>query len=61
MKNWEKVFTLWVNEIWVGYIKLRLLRREYLSSTAKVLTNSLKILQKTNIDLFQLNYVQSDQ
>ena len=51
-KNWEKVFTLWVNKIWVGSIKLRLLRRQYLSSAAKVLTKNLKILQRTNVDFF---------
>ena len=59
-KNWEKVFCFWDNSIWIGCVKLSLLRAEYFSSAVNVLTNSLKILNSSNIDLFQLNYVHSD-
>ena len=59
-KNWEKVFCFWDNSIWIGCVKLSLLRGEYLSSAVNVLTNSLNILNSSNIDLFQLNYVDSD-
>ena len=60
-KNWEKVFFLWDNSIWIGSIKFRLLRREYLSSAVNVLTNCLKILHSTKLDFFELNYRQIDQ
>ena len=60
-KNCEKVFCFCDNSIWIGSVKLPLLRREYLSSAVNVLRNSLKILHSTNLDFFQLNYVQSDQ
>ena len=59
-KNWEKGFCFWDNSIWIGCIKFPLLRRECLSSAVKMLTNSLKILHSTNIDFFQLNYIQID-
>ena len=36
---------------------MSLLRREYLSLEVNVLTNSLKILDSTNIDFFQMNFV----
>ena len=58
-KNWEKVFCLWYNSIWIGSVKLFLLRREYLPSAVHE-SNSLKILHSTNIDFFLLNYIQSD-
>ena len=59
-KNSEKVFCFWDNSIWIGCVKLSLLRGEYLSSAVNVLKNSFKILNSSKIDLFQLNYVQSD-
>ena len=60
-KIWEKVFCFWDNSIWIGFVKLSLLRREYLSSAVNVLTNSLKIFHSTKTDFSQLNYVHSDQ
>ena len=30
-KNWEKVFCSWDNSIWIGIVKLSLLRRRYFS------------------------------
>ena len=60
-KNWEKVFYFWDKCIWICCFKLRLLRREYLSSAVTLLTSSLKILHSTNLDFFGLNYLQIDQ
>ena len=59
-KNCAKGFSFWDNSIWICRAKLSLLRGEYLSSAVNVLTKSLKILNSPNIDLFQLNYVDSD-
>ena len=60
-KNWEKVSCFWDNSIWIGCIKLSLLRREYLSAALKVLTNCLKILHSTKRNFLQLILVHSDQ
>ena len=51
--------TSFVSEMLIS--KLSLLRREYLLSAVNVLINSLKILQRTKRDFFQLNYLHSDQ
>ena len=56
-KNQEWVFCFWDYSIWIGFVKLSLLRREYLSSAVNVLTNSLNILHSTNRQFFQLNFV----
>ena len=42
------------NSIWIGCLKLSLLRRKDLSSAVHVLTNRLKILHIPNRDFFQL-------
>ena len=42
-KSWEKVFCFSDNCIWIGKVKLSLLRRGYFSSIANVLTSSPKI------------------
>ena len=55
--NWEKSFCSWYKYIWIGSVKLRLLRREYLSSSVNMLANSLKIFHVTKADYFQLNYL----
>ena len=60
-KNSDKFFCFWHKFIWIGCIKLSLLRRQYLSLPVNVLTNSLKILQITNNNFFQLNYLHSSQ
>ena len=60
-KNIEKKLFFLDKCIWIGWIKLSLLRRENLSSAVNVLTNSLKILHVTKRDFFQLNYLHSDQ
>ena len=60
-KNWEKVFCCWYNCIWIGIIKLSLLRRGYFSSTANVLTSRPNNWHVKNRDFFQLNWLGSDQ
>ena len=60
-KNWKKFFYLWDNKIIIGCVKLSLLRREYLSSTLIVLTNTVKILLSTKRAISRLNSVHSDQ
>ena len=42
-KNWEKVFCFWDNCIWIGIVKLSLLRTRYSSLAANILANSRKI------------------
>ena len=59
--NWQKSFCLRDKCIWIGCVKLPLLRREYLSSAVNVLTNNLQIFHVTKRDSFQLNYLHSDQ
>ena len=59
-KNWEKVFCFWDNCIWIGIVKLSLLRTGYFSSAANVLTSSPKILHVNKRDFFQLNFLGSD-
>ena len=49
-KNSEKVFCFRDTCIWIGCVKLSLLRREYLPSALSVLGNSLEILHITNRD-----------
>ena len=57
----DKVFCFWDNSIWIGSVKLPILRRENLSSVVNVSTNSPKIFHRTTVDFFRLNYVESDQ
>ena len=61
VKNLEKVFCFWDNSVWIGCVKLSLLRGEYLSSAFNVLTNSLKIFHITKRRFFLLNFLHSDQ
>ena len=60
-KIWEKVFCFWDNCIWIGIVKLSLLRTGYFSLAANVLTSSPKIWHVKNRDFFQLNWLGSDQ
>ena len=60
-RNWEKVFCFWDNCIWIGIVKLSLLRTGYFSSTANVLTSSPKIWDIKKRDFFQLYFLVSDQ
>ena len=60
-KIWEKVFCFWDNCIWIGIVKLSLLRTGYFSSGANVLTSSPKIWHVNKRDFFKLNWLGSDQ
>ena len=60
-KNRKKVFCSSDDSIWIGCVKLSLLRRECLSLAVNVLTNSPKIVHITNRDFFQLNCLHKDQ
>ena len=44
----------------IGWLKLFLLRREYLSSAVNVLNNTYKALHLTKTEFFPLNYLQND-
>ena len=60
-KNGEKVFCFWDNCIWIGIVKVSLLRTGYFSSAANVLTSSPNIRHVNNRDFFQLNWLGSDE
>ena len=57
----KKFFCLWDNSISIGFVKFSVLRKEYLSSAANMLTNSLKILHSTKRDICRFNYLHNDQ
>ena len=59
-KNWEKVFCFWDNCIWIGIVKLRLLRTAYLSSASNVLTSCTNILHVNMRHFFQINWLGRD-
>ena len=60
-KIWEKVFCFWDNCIWIGIVKLSLLRTGYFSSAANVLTSSPKICHVNQRNFFEQNFPASDQ
>ena len=60
-KNWEKVFCFWDNCIWIGIVKLSLLRTGYFSSAANVLTSSPKTWHVKKQLFFEHNFVASDE
>ena len=49
-KYWEKVLCFWDNCIWIGIVKLSLLRTGYFSSAANVLTSSPKNMHVNHRD-----------
>ena len=59
-KKSEKVFLFWDNCIWIGIVKLTLLRTGK-TSAANVLTSSPKIRDVNKRDFFQVNCPYSDQ
>ena len=60
-KNWAKVFSFWDNCIWIGIVKLSLLRTGEFSWVANVLTSIPKIWDVKNRSFFEHNFVASDQ
>ena len=56
VKTWEKNSSFLDKWNWIGYIKISLLPREYLSSGVNMLTNSFKV--KT--DIYKLNFSRGD-
>ena len=54
-KNPEKVFCFKDNAVWTFWVKVCILRREYVYSAVNVLINSPNILDVTKADFFQLN------
>ena len=60
-KNLESPFCFWDNCIWIGIVKLSLLRLPYFPSAANMLGSSAKILRANERDVFQLNWLGSDQ
>ena len=61
VKDWENVFCLRVNCIWIGIVKFSLLRRGYFSLAGNVLTSRPKTWDVNNRDFFQLKWPASDQ
>ena len=57
----EKKICFFDKKIWIGCVKLLLLRREYQSSAVNVLRKSSKILHMTKREFFQFNIFLSDQ
>ena len=53
-KNWEKHFCFSDNCIWIGIVKLSLLRTGYFSAVANVLTCNPKIFHVNKRDFFNL-------
>ena len=60
-ENWEKVFCCWHNWMWIGIVKLSLIRTGYFSLAANVLTSTTKILHVNKRDFVQHNFPGSDQ
>ena len=60
MQKIQNFFSLLDNCIWVVCCKFSLLRREYLSSVYKVLTNSPQISDITRRTIFELDFPDSD-
>ena len=59
-KSSEKSFCFWDNCIWIGIVKLFLLRTAYFSSAANVLTSTPKIFHVNKRDSSWLNWFGSD-
>ena len=60
-KKWENCFCFLDIWIWVSFVKLSLLRREYWSRVVNALSNSPKIFCITKRDFLQFNLTDSDQ
>ena len=60
-KSWGKLSCFWDNWIWIGIVKLSVLRRGHYSSAGIALTSTPKVLNSNKRDLLQLNWIGSDQ
>ena len=60
-KIWEKLFSFSDNFIWIGIIKLSLLRTGYFSLVADVLTSSVKIWRLNMREFYEHNFLASDE
>ena len=60
-KNLKKLFCFWENWIWIGIVKLSLLRTGYFSSAANVLGSSPKIWHVNKRDFLENKFLPSDQ
>ena len=60
-EDMEKIFSFLDICIWVGCVKLSLLRREYLTSVVSLLTNSPELLYITKRNFFKLDLFYSCQ
>ena len=57
----ENLFCFWDNWMWIGIVKLSLLRTRYFHWAANVLTSSTKILRVNKKDFLELSWLGSDQ
>ena len=57
----RKIFSFWDNCIWIGIVKLSLLRTGYCKSAANVLTSSPNVFHLNKRDFFQLIWLANDQ
>ena len=60
-KKLTKIFYLLDKCIWIDWVNLYLLRKEYLSFAVNVLANTPKILHIRKRDFLKLNVLHSDQ
>ena len=60
-ENFKKSFCFLHNSIWSGCCKLCLLQREHFSSAVNVWTNSAKMIDMTNRDIFEARFSQSNE
>ena len=61
VKNWENFFCYLDNSIWIGIVKLSLLRTGYFSLAGNVLKSRTKIFHVNRRDFFRLRRLGSDQ
>ena len=59
-KEWQNIFRLIGNCIWIGYNNSSLWRREYFSSAVIALTKCPKISGINKTDIFELNFPLGD-
>ena len=59
-KKLRDIICFWDNCIWIGIVKLPLIRTGYFSSAANVWISSPKIFHVNNRNFFQINWLGSD-